>query len=1149
MSRGRYLWLFFFVVASRLGYSQGASPFQQVAGSLKQIQVAPDGAAWGLNSAGSIYNFSPATQSWTQIPGALVEISVGANGVVWGLNAQEEIYRWDLQAQNWTYIPGSLRQISVGADGDVWGINDGDQIYHFDPINQSWQQVPGSLVQIAVGFDAAVWGLNAQQQIYRFNPGSYKFEQVPGFLSQIAVGSDGDVWGINSAQQISHFNTLYQNWENVSGTLVQLSVGSATQVWGLSATGGIYHFDSQSQTWLQVSGALQQIAASSNASVWGLNASGSIYALGATETTPIWKQLPGSLTQVAAGPDGNLWGLNSTGSIYHFNSLIQAWDYVPGLLVQIAVGFAGDVWRLNASGQIWRYNSQGQTWDSVPGNLSYLAVGGDKDVWGLNKQNQIWRYNPSSQNWTNIPGTLTQLSVGVDGTVWGLNYAGQIWRYNPSFQSWDYISGTLMNIAIGSAGNVWGVNPQGGVYRFDSQHQWWVYVPGVTLAQIAVGFDGSVWGVNADGQIYHLNSQAQNWQSVVGDLNQIVAPDDGVLTGLNTATSIFELASPASSLNQILATPLQIVNTVPANGATGVSVQQSISLTFSNQLDPSIIGRSLFTLEDSAGNQVPLQFSYNPSALEVILIPSRLLVPNATYTVNVSSRVHDVVGNPISSGYSLQFQVGPPTSASGTLFPPSNSNPSALTVVGFQGAVAGVSSDGQFTTQIDPARPTFVIAPLPVNASALMAVALPGNDGEELSILSVLSRRDSSMPNPVSRYTRDHEITASTSPGTGFVLDFQTTAEAVLFNSYALCTRDPNAAARILGVIAADPNTTLLATAIQNASTGSNPFQNSDVISAYSAALLSVVSTLTQQSTSTGSSRQAPASTTQARGPEPNLSFPHVRSSLISAQAGASGTPSFQSIDADTIVALPFVLEGGQYVSTVQVRGANFDVSSSGFLLGNAAGWMMRVVSVPYTETEVNSLEQPINDDPGNPDSPGPLNGENAPDTIHPVWIPGNSIFQYFNAGTDLNVVGGWLWNHFTGQSPTLAPNLSIPASQQALYVLRFYSGGFADPSELPLVLQPSTDGGIYEAQNLWFQAEGSVEILRHGADVIVAGGIGLHAPLRDRHLRHAFQYRARIDGTNIVFQIAVAGAVPTTRAGRQVTALGARAIVKVNGA
>ena len=514
-----------------------AVSFTNVPGALSQISLGADGAVWGLNAGGEIYQRNAATESWTYIPGNLAHVFVGSSTAVWGINSGGQIYRWNSNAQTWDWIRGTLVQLSVGCDGDVWGLNSAGSIYHFDTQTQGWDQIPGTLAQLAVGFDGAVWGLNAGHAVFRFNQATQTFIAAPGSLTQIAVGADGDVWGLSN-QTLFHFNQLSQAWDQMAGSLTQLAVGSGGVVYGLNAANQVCQYNAQTQscTWI---GSLATISAAANGAVWGLDNSGGIWVLNQpTETAGALHPMPAAMSQLALASDGSVWALNSAGLIFQFNLPTQSWTQVDGSLAQLATGPNGIVWGLNASGQIYRFTPASQGWTAVPGNLSQLSVGGDGSVWGLNASGQIYSFNSSSQSWTWIPGTLAHLWVGIDGTVWGLNSGGQSYRFDSSTGHWNGVSGTFSQIAVGSKENVWALGSQGQVYQYNPQSAAWHAMSG-TLAHIAVGFDGAVWGINSSNQVFRYDPGTAAWDQVAGSLAQIAVASDAVVWGTDGSGSVY----------------------------------------------------------------------------------------------------------------------------------------------------------------------------------------------------------------------------------------------------------------------------------------------------------------------------------------------------------------------------------------------------------------------------------------------------------------------------------------------------------------------------------------------------------------------------------------------------------------------------------
>ncbi|MGC7846927.1 Ig-like domain-containing protein [Desulforudis sp. 1088] len=103
-------------------------------------------------------------------------------------------------------------------------------------------------------------------------------------------------------------------------------------------------------------------------------------------------------------------------------------------------------------------------------------------------------------------------------------------------------------------------------------------------------------------------------------------------------------------------TPPTISSTDPADGATGVAVSQTVSVTFS---EPIVQGTSFdgISLTDSLGTAVSYSASVSGSSLTIDPISD--LVYSTTYTVTVpAGAVNDAAGNALASEYSFSFTTG-----------------------------------------------------------------------------------------------------------------------------------------------------------------------------------------------------------------------------------------------------------------------------------------------------------------------------------------------------------------------------------------------------------------------------------------------------------------------------------------------------------
>ncbi len=98
-----------------------------------------------------------------------------------------------------------------------------------------------------------------------------------------------------------------------------------------------------------------------------------------------------------------------------------------------------------------------------------------------------------------------------------------------------------------------------------------------------------------------------------------------------------------------------ILGTLPQDEATGIPVDTTIEIAFSEPLDTEGLADSFeFTL-----NTVPvtMTFAWRSDDNTVVLTPDALLTPGATYTVTVKTTLTDLAGNPLEAEYLFEFTI------------------------------------------------------------------------------------------------------------------------------------------------------------------------------------------------------------------------------------------------------------------------------------------------------------------------------------------------------------------------------------------------------------------------------------------------------------------------------------------------------------
>lgn len=132
-----------------------------------------------------------------------------------------------------------------------------------------------------------------------------------------------------------------------------------------------------------------------------------------------------------------------------------------------------------------------------------------------------------------------------------------------------------------------------------------------------------------------------------------------------SATVVAVALSPSAQASPAQASPAQTVDTTaptvtghqPGAGAMGVVVDGSVTVDFSEQLDPgSVSGLSMYLLDGS--KRVPAVVSLSDDATQVVLDPSAPLRPGQPYAVHVvggEGAVLDLAGNPLADRLSWTF--------------------------------------------------------------------------------------------------------------------------------------------------------------------------------------------------------------------------------------------------------------------------------------------------------------------------------------------------------------------------------------------------------------------------------------------------------------------------------------------------------------
>ena len=97
-----------------------------------------------------------------------------------------------------------------------------------------------------------------------------------------------------------------------------------------------------------------------------------------------------------------------------------------------------------------------------------------------------------------------------------------------------------------------------------------------------------------------------------------------------------------------------VIDTNPDNAATNVPLNQVITVTFNEEMDPSTINSSSFIVTSASTIAGTLTYS----GVTATFTPSVNLTPNTTYVVRITTAVKDLRGNALQEDYLFSFSTG-----------------------------------------------------------------------------------------------------------------------------------------------------------------------------------------------------------------------------------------------------------------------------------------------------------------------------------------------------------------------------------------------------------------------------------------------------------------------------------------------------------
>lgn len=144
----------------------------------------------------------------------------------------------------------------------------------------------------------------------------------------------------------------------------------------------------------------------------------------------------------------------------------------------------------------------------------------------------------------------------------------------------------------------------------------------------------------------------------------------------------------------IAATAPEIVSTVPANAAINVALNQAVSATFTEAMNPLTITTATFLLTGPGRTAVAATVSYDAVDFIATLTPTAPLIASSSYTATVTNGATDLTGNPLgTSGAPNPWTF---TTGAAVVPPPIVLGPT-ISLFGAFGGTAGITNQGTFT--------------------------------------------------------------------------------------------------------------------------------------------------------------------------------------------------------------------------------------------------------------------------------------------------------------------------------------------------------------------------------------------------------------------------------------------------------------------
>jgi hypothetical protein len=119
-------------------------------------------------------------------------------------------------------------------------------------------------------------------------------------------------------------------------------------------------------------------------------------------------------------------------------------------------------------------------------------------------------------------------------------------------------------------------------------------------------------------------------------------------------------ASTSTTATISPAIPLQIVQTNPVDGATNVTTNTKVAVTFSKAIDPSSVNAaSFFVGDNTTGVDVSGLIQVDSSNITATFVPSRPLASGHSFSATLTTAIKNLAGNHLIGSSNFGFITGP----------------------------------------------------------------------------------------------------------------------------------------------------------------------------------------------------------------------------------------------------------------------------------------------------------------------------------------------------------------------------------------------------------------------------------------------------------------------------------------------------------